>query len=137
MTLASLKTKANAKLVDFWGLLLPKQESYFLKHGKFFQLLVTDPVVDGADTTFQIRKPNDELHAVDVDFTFNSPIPFQISVDEWIGDESGFSVTVVVELPDGKKYTRNRTAVPIFVSGVITDWTSETSNWALVVEQTL
>lgn len=153
MTLESLKTKANTKLTEFWDLLLPKQEAYFLKHNKFFQLLITDPVVDGVDTTFEIRKPNDELHAVDVDFEFNSPIPFSISVDEWVGGDTGFSVTVYVELPTGEKYTRTRTAVPVIQEATyepnndplvteqveltprqITDWTINTTGWELVEE---
>jgi hypothetical protein len=156
MTLATLKTKANAKLTEFWDLLLPKQEAYFLKHGKFFQLLVTDPVVDGVDTTFVVRKPNDEKHAVDIGFEFNSPIPFQISVDEWgLHNRRGFSVTCTVELPTGEKYIRRREAEPVVQEATyapqedldvpqveltpktVTDWTLNTTNWELVVEETL
>lgn len=156
MTLAELRDKANAKLTVFWDALIIKQEAYFLKHGKFFQLLVTDPVVDGADTTWEIRKPNDERHELDVNFEFNSPVPFQISVDEWVGKESGFSVTVVVELPSGEKYTRTRTAVPVVQEATyeentdptttasveltpkqVTDWTINTTAWTLVEEPTV
>jgi hypothetical protein len=147
MNLNQLKNKANTKLQEFWDLLIVKQETYFLKHNKFFQLLVTNPVVDGVDTTWEIRKPNDEKHVIDVDFEFNSPVPFQISVDEWVGDDRGFSATATVELPDGRKFTRTRTAIPTIVEATyapqedidtprveltpkaITDWTIETSNW--------
>jgi hypothetical protein len=108
MTLQQLQTKANTKLGEFWDALVIKQEAYFNKHGKYFQLLITSPVVDGADTTFVLRKPSDELHALDVDFEFNSPIPFSISVDEWVGSTVGFSVTAIVELPDGRKFRRSR-----------------------------
>jgi len=109
MTLNQLKTKANTKLGEFWTSLVIKQDAYFAKHGKYFQLLVTSPVVDGADTTWEIRKPNDEKHAIDVDFTFNSPIPFSISVDEWVRlGEAGYSATATVELPDGRRFTRTR-----------------------------
>ena len=75
-TLTQIRDKADAKLVEFWTALVPKQEAYKAKHGKYFQLLVTNTVVDGVDTTFEVRKPNDELHVVDVDFTFSSQIPF-------------------------------------------------------------
>jgi hypothetical protein len=109
MTLTQLRNKANAVLTDFWLLLKQKQEAYHVKHGKYFQLLITDRVVDGVDTVFEVRKPNDELHAVDVDFEFNSPVPFSISVDEWVGSGGvGYSATATVELPDGRKFTRTR-----------------------------
>ena len=109
MTLGQLRDKANIVLTDFWQLLVAKQDAYHAKHGKYFQLLITDPVVDGADTTFVLRKPNDEQHLLDVDFEFNSPVPFQISVDEWVSpDGVGFSATATVELPDGRKFTRTR-----------------------------
>ena len=153
MTLQQLKTKANSKLSEFWDLLLPKQEAYFLKYNKCFQLLVTDPVVDGVDTTWEIRKPNDELHAVDVDFEFNSPVPFSISVDEWVGESTGFSVTATVELPNGKKYTRSRTATPNVVEATydntdpenpveltpktVADWNVETTAWAELIEEVI
>lgn len=109
MTLTQLRDKANIVLTNFWQLLVQKQEAYHAKHGKYFQLLVTDRVVDGVDTTFEVRKPNDELHPVDVDFEFNSPVPFQIQVDEWGRYEArGYSATATVELPDGRKFTRTR-----------------------------
>jgi len=143
-TLAQIRTKANTKLVEFWDLLLPKQEAYFLKHGAFFQLLVTSPVVDGADTTFVVTKPNDEKHTVDVDFSFNSPIPFSISVDVWVGKTTGFSITAIIELLDGRKFTRKREATPITTEDpvdknkvVVSDWTVETSAWEEIIEQTL
>ena len=109
MTLKQLRDKANAKLTEFWQLLSARQDAYHAKHGKYFQLLVTDRVVDGADTTFVVRKPNDEKHAVDVDFEFNSPVPFQISVDEWVNKGgAGYSATATIELPNGRKFTRTR-----------------------------
>lgn len=108
MTLTQLKNKADAVLADFWTELHAKQDAYFAKHGKYFQLLITDDAVDGVDTTFVIRKPNDELHPVDVDFTFNSPVPFSISVDEWVGETRGYSATATVQLPDGRKFRRSR-----------------------------
>ena len=109
MTLGQLRDKANIVLTDFWQLLVAKQNAYHAKHGKYFQLLVTDPIVDGVDTTFVLRKPNDEQYLLDVDFEFNSPVPFSISVDEWVEKETqGYSATATVELPDGRKFTRTR-----------------------------
>ena len=153
MTLNQLKTKANTKLGEFWNLLLPKQEAYFLKHNKFFQLLVTSPVVDGADTTFVVTKPNDEKHPIDVDFEFNSPIPFAISVDEWVGKTAGFSITATVELPDGRVFTRSRSAVPTVVEATydntdidnpieltpksVSGWTVGTTAWSEVIDETI
>jgi hypothetical protein len=121
MTLAELKTKANAKLVDFWNLLQVKQDAYYNKHGKYFQLLVTNPVVDGADTTWELRRPSDERHAIDVDFQFNPPIPFSISVDEWGRyNDRGYSATATVELPNGDRYERTR------------HHTGDDTNWQLI-----
>lgn len=125
MTLQQLKTKANAKLTDFWGALSTKQDAYYAKHGKYFQLIVTSPVVDGADTTFEVIHPNDEKHLADVDFDFASPIPFQIKVDEWVGDGQGYSATAIVELPNGDKYTRTHHN------------NGDDTNWSLVVPITI
>ena len=108
MTLQELQTKANAKLADFWTALQPKQDAYFAKHGKYFQLRITNTVVDGADTVFEVRKGLNEPHPVDVDFEFNSPIPFAISVNNWDGATVGYSASAVVELPDGRQYRRTR-----------------------------
>jgi len=123
MTLNQLKTKANTKLGEFWTLLAEKQNAYHAKHGKYFQLLITDNVVDGVDTLWELRTPNDELHAIDVDFNFNSPIPFSISVDEWVGEGQGYSATATVELPDGRVFRRTRHN------------DSTDTDWQLVTEQ--
>lgn len=155
MTLTQLKTKANQKLQEFWDALILRQEAYFLKHNKFFQLLITDPVVDGVDTTWELRTPSDEKHALDVNFSFNSPVPFSISVDEFVGDTVGFSATAIVELPNGDRYTRTRTAVPTVQEATyapqeditqpqveltpkqITSWDIQTTEWELVVDETV
>ena len=109
MTLQELKTKANSKLSDFWDALVIKQESYHLKNDNYFQLLVTSPVVDGADTTFVVTHPNDEAYTGDVQFAFASPIPFQIQVDTWGNEtERGYTMTCIVELLDGRRFTRSR-----------------------------
>lgn len=110
MTLKQLREKADAKLSEFWILLQTKQDAYFAKNGKYFQLLVTDPVVDGVDTIWELRTPSDEKRAIDVDFQFNSPIPFQIQVDEWVGEgnDIGYKATATVELLDGRIFKRSR-----------------------------
>ena len=109
-TLIAIRDKADIALTEFWQALVPRQDAYFVKHGKYFQLLVTNSVIDGVDTIFEVRHPNDELHQIDVGFTFNSNIPFSISVNEWIrGNDAGYTAIVVVELLDGRKFTRNRT----------------------------
>ena len=118
MTLAELQTKANQKLIPFWQMLIDKQPSYFLKHGKFFQLLITPRVVDGVDTAWVLQHPSDEAHQVDVDFPWTDTIPFQISVDEWVGDTRGFSATATVELPNGNRYRRTRKATAVIADAV-------------------
>ena len=110
MTLAELRDKADAKLVTFWQLLTAKQDAYFAKHGKYFQLLVSPEtkVVDGADSDFTLRHPSDEPYQVDVDFPWTDKIPFNIRVDEWVGADKGYTAVVEVELPDGRRFTRSR-----------------------------
>lgn len=107
-TLTQIRDKANAKLTDFWVALQTRQDSYFAKHGKYFQLIITDPVVDGVDTTWELRTPSDERHIADVGFSFNSPIPFQIVVDEWVGEIKGHTATATIELLNGRRFTRSR-----------------------------
>ena len=155
MTLAQLRTKANTKLGEFATALQTRQTAYYLKHNKFFQLLVTSPVVDAEDTTWELITPNDEKHAVDVNFSFNSPIPFQVEVSEWKGEVDGYSITAVIELPNGDRYTRTRTCEPVIQKAVlevvednelnpdtvevtpkaITGWTENTTVWRLIEEE--
>lgn len=111
MTLAQLRDKANARLATFWTALVAKEEAYFAKHGKYFQLLVTPEtnVVDGVDSDFTARNPSDEVHVIDVDFAWATKIPFNIRVDEWVGPNGkGFKATAQVELPGGRKFQRSR-----------------------------
>lgn len=122
-TLQQIKNKADAVLVQFWQALQQKQDAYFAKHGKYFQLLVTNDVVDGVDTTFEVRKPNDELHPIDVDFEFNLPIPFQIAVNEWVGETRGYDAVVTVKLLDGRIFRRSRNSEQV------------DSGWYEVIEQ--
>tara|TARA_R110002126_G_C10230229_1_gene479978 strand:+ start:182 stop:583 length:402 start_codon:yes stop_codon:yes gene_type:complete len=131
-TLSQIRTKANAKLSTFWDALVIKQNAYYAKHGRYFCLIVTDPVVDGEDTTFVLKKKNGERHPLDVDFSFDSPLPFSVRVDHWSGGENaGFSATAEIELLDGRTFRRKRSS-----EGVTTDWTEfvngePTSLWQL------
>lgn len=110
MTLAELKAKADPILTDFWVALKAKQDAYFAKHGKYFQLLVspTTNVVDGVDSTFTVRKPSDEKFVLDVDFEWATKIPFQIEVHEWNGKTKGYTARVLVVVgTDTYKRERN------------------------------
>lgn len=124
MTLAQLRDKADARLATFWTALVNKEQAYFAKHGKYFQLLVTPEasVVDGVDSSFTVRHPSDEVHVVDVDFAWADKIPFQIRVDEWVGEDKGFTATATVELPDGRKFQRSRNS------------RNEDSGWNQIIE---
>lgn len=111
MTLPELKAKADAKLVTFWQFLVPKQDAYFAKHGKYFQLLVTpsNAVIDGLDSDFTNNIPSDEKFVIDREFSFATKIPFNIRVNEWVGTgEAGYNAIVVVQLPDGRRFGRER-----------------------------
>jgi hypothetical protein len=109
MNLQQLKTKANTKLSEFWDVLIVRQEAYFLLHDNYFQLLITSPVVDGVDTTFVLTHPSDEAYQLDVNFSFNSPLPFQIQIDTWGSEkEKGFRATATIELLDGRRFMRYR-----------------------------
>lgn len=150
MTLAQLKTKANAKLVPFWAMLIDKQPKYFLKHEKFFQLLITSHSVDGSDMAWILRNPSDEQHAIDVDFPWSDTLPFQVSVDEWVGETTGFSATATVELPSGDIYRRTRKATAVIADAVydntdsmhptlitpktVSSFVEEDTNWYQVTE---
>jgi hypothetical protein len=111
MTLAELRTKADPILVDFWTALNTRQDAYFAKHGKYFQLLVspTTSVVDGVDSDFSVRRPSDEAHVIDVDVPWATKVPFQIEVHEWVGGgtDKGYVAIVTAEV-NGDVYKRSR-----------------------------
>lgn len=112
MTLAKLQTLSNAKLADFWSVLKVKQEAYHAKRGKYFQLIISpsSPVIDGVLTDFSTTSPSDEVHQIDVDFSWAEKLPFQIEVHEWFsaGEDKGFKAMVYAQLPDGRIFTRSR-----------------------------
>ena len=110
MTLLELKQKANPILLNFWTTLEARQEMYFAKHRKYFQLLVspTTTVTDGVDSTFIVRKASDEMHIIDVDFTWATKIPFQIEVHEW-GNKNEHGYVALVKVKVGlDEYRRER-----------------------------
>lgn len=111
-TLQQIRDKADTQLAKFWVALSTKQDAYFAKHGKYFQLLVSpvNAVIDGLDTDYVQRVPDDEKFIIDREFSFAEKIPFQIVVDEWVSPDgsAGYKATVYVELPDGRIFTRNR-----------------------------
>lgn len=108
-TLAQIRTKADAALVYFWNALAIRQEAYFTKRGKYFQVLVTSAVIDGQDTSITSTSPSDEHYLSDVNFSYATQVPFQIQVDEWgNATEKGFKATCIIETNSGARYTRSR-----------------------------
>ena len=110
MTLAELKTKADAKLVTFWGVLTTKEDAYFAKHGRYFGFNWSPSmeVVDGVDTDFVLNPPSRFFEAAAVSFPATT-VPFQIQVichDGPLG--KGFTATVRVKLPNGDVYMRSK-----------------------------
>ena len=123
-TLKQIRDKADAQLTQFWGVLTARQDAYFTKHGEYIQLLLTDRVVDGEDTTLEIRHHSGETHAEDIQLSFNSPISFQISVGVWGRyEERGYSATVTIELLNGRKFSRTR------------QHTNEDTGWQEIIEE--
>lgn len=115
MTLAELRAKADPILTKFCVALKAKQDSYYAKHGKYFQLLIspTSDVVDGVDSTFTVRKPGDEKYVVDVDFAWATKIPFQIEVHEWVGPQDKGYQAVVTVVVGADTYKRSRTSTNV------------------------
>ncbi len=95
----------------FWPILTAKQDEYFAKHDKYFQLLLTPSVdvVDGVDSVFTSTAPDDEVSVIDREFTFSDMIPFNISVNEWIGENGvGYRAIVYIHTLNGDIYTMTR-----------------------------
>lgn len=108
-TLKQVLDKAGAKLVQFWQMLTKRQDAYLAKHGKYFQLLATGGrgVENGEEYDFQKRSPSDDKFSVDVDFPWTDKLPFEIRVDEWVGEDKGYTATVTAEWR-GRTFTRSR-----------------------------
>lgn len=111
MTLTEITDKADAQVTPFWAELITRQDAYYTKHGKYFQLLRSPQtkVVDGADNDFSTTHPSDESKQTDVQFNWVSKIPFNISIHTYASvGEQGYRAEVSIELPNGDIYTRNR-----------------------------
>lgn len=109
-TLNQVRNKANAKLTTFWQALSTRQDAYYTKHGKYFQLLIGSELTpDGEDTAFSVVSPNDEMHPLDIDYTWSDTVPFQIEVHEWVGPEGAGYKGIVTVLHEGTMYRRVRT----------------------------
>lgn len=110
MTLTELRNKADAKLATFWAKLQVKQDAYFAKHGKYFQVLFSPipSVIDGVDTPWELRNPTDEAFIQDVELPSSDTVPYQIQVTEWTGDTPGYEAAVWVQLPNGRQFERRR-----------------------------
>ena len=91
-TLTEVRNKANTKLATFWSALQTRQDAYFSKHGKYFQLLAgSDLTLDGLDTQFSVVSPSDEAYTLDIDYTWTDTIPFRIEIHEWNGSDKGYT----------------------------------------------
>ncbi len=107
-TLQEIRNKADAKLVDIWNILLPKEQAYYAKYGRYFGMNWSPvlKVVDGVDTNFVLNPPSKFFEAADVDFDAGV-IPFQIKIICHDGpDGKGFTAWVKVELLNGDTYQR-------------------------------
>ncbi len=126
-TLKQVRDKANAKLTTFWQALSTRQDVYFTKHSKYFQLLVgSNLTLDGADTVFSVVSPSDELHTIDIDYQWSDSLPFQIEVHEWVGggDNIGYRAIATIN-HEGTLYRRERTN------------TGEDTGWNQFIESTI
>lgn len=125
-TLKQVRDKADAKLVTFWRALQTRQEAYRAKHGKYFQLLVTGGrgVKNGEEYTFEVRHPSDERFAMDIDTNWTEQLPFEIQVNEWVGETVGYHVQVWVEW-SGRLFSRER------------DSNQVDSGWYEVIEESI
>lgn len=109
-TLLQVRDKANAKLALFWTALQTRQDAYFAKHGKYFQLLAgSDLTLDGLNTPFVVRSPSDEKFVLSIDTAWSDTVPFKIVVDEWVGvgTDTGYRATVTINY-QGTLYQRTR-----------------------------
>lgn len=110
-TLAQIRTKVDYFLADLWvNEIVPKEEAYFAKHGRYAQILVspTTPVADDATATFVKRPPTDEQFESDFTFQIVSPVPAQIEIHTHNnGGQHGFTAHVWVEVL-GKRYHKSK-----------------------------
>lgn len=110
-TLQQVRDKANTKLADIWGKLQTRQDAYFAKYGKYFQLLVTGgrDVENGEEYPFTAIPALDEAHVLDIDTSWSELVPFEIEVHEWVGSGSDRGYKGIVTVThNGTIYRRER-----------------------------
>jgi hypothetical protein len=109
MTLQEIKTKVDNFLADLWvNKIVPKQEAYFAKHGRYAQVLTSPEIMPADDTegTYVKRPPSDEQNPADFEFEIATPIPAQLEIHTHDkGNQHGFTAHVWVEV-QGKIYHR-------------------------------
>lgn len=108
MTLAEFRTKAEPILTDFWKELRAYENSYFAKHGHYFQLLNSDTVVDGIDTNLVLRMPTDAKNTMDMLTSYATKAPFKLRVDTFDGPDGQGYKLYIEAVVNGKIYRRNR-----------------------------
>ena len=103
MTLQQIRTRVDNFLADVWvNRIVPKQEIFFSRHGRYAQVLVSPEVIpiDGGDDTFVYRTPSDEQF-FDFEFTIDTPIHAQLEIHNHdSGNEHGFTAHVYVQVND-------------------------------------
>ena len=114
-SLAQIRNKANTKLAEFWPTLVEKQQAYLAKHGRYFQLLVTNTSVDGADVDFVRRLPLYEENGADIDTGFFGQLPFVLEVHQ--NGDKGFTTIARVQV-NGKTYQR----IHSYAEGITENW---------------
>lgn len=112
-TLIQIRDKANAKLATFWTSLQTRQNAYFAKHDRYFQLLAgSNLVADGVDVPFTVVLPSDEMHQIDIDTSWSDTVPFQIEVHTFDSEkERGYTAIAKIKLLNGDVYVRSRTFI--------------------------
>lgn len=123
MTLTEVRNKANAKLATFWTALQTRQDAYFVKHKRYFQLLVGNTLeADGVDSAFSVNLPSDEKNIVDIDTSWSDSLPFRIEVNAFDAQgQRGYTATAHIKLLNGDVYVRSRTLLDTRTVGKIFD----------------
>ncbi len=108
-TLQDTQAKIDSVVTSIFPELESQQASYFAKHNKYFQILISPQtkVTDGVDTAFTLRKPLDEKSPTDVSLNWPTDVPCQVEVHENFGGkgEAGFTMVLTVTV-DGKEYRK-------------------------------
>lgn len=107
-TLQEIRTKVDTFLADLWvNTIVPKQEAYFIKHGRYFGLRVTSETIpeDDVDVAGSVNVDPAEPHPEDYSFTLPSLLPCVLSIHQH--GSAGFTATVVVKVL-GKTYSRQK-----------------------------